>query len=171
MADRRPLCGMLGLGGDDVAPCGWTSPVSSSTYVIAGPPGSGRSTALGALAASLLRGGTGVVALTPRESPLRGLEGRAGAAVVSSLTPTEQELTAALETVGGRPRWSWWTTPTCCPCPGGHHAARYRVSGRDRGLGLACAGPAEALVSPLSALDRPGAAVPQGPAVVPADHR
>jgi S-DNA-T family DNA segregation ATPase FtsK/SpoIIIE len=151
-ADRRPMRGMVGLGGDDVAPVWVDFAGISSTFVIAGPPGSGRSTALGALAASLLRSGTGVVALTPRESPLRGLEGRRGAVVISSLAPTEQDITAALEAVGGGPAVILVDdADLLAMTPADNLLRDIASSGRDRSLGLVCAGPAEALVSPLSA--------------------
>jgi S-DNA-T family DNA segregation ATPase FtsK/SpoIIIE len=151
-ADRQKMRGMVGIGGDDVAPVWVDFAGVSSTYVIAGPPGSGRSTALGALAVSLLRSGTGVVALTPRESPLRGLEGRRGVAVISSLAPTEHELTAAIEAVGGRPTVILVDdADLLAMTPADNLLRDIASSGRDRSLGLVCAGPAEALVSPLSA--------------------
>ncbi|MBY8883092.1 FtsK/SpoIIIE domain-containing protein [Actinacidiphila acidipaludis] len=151
-ADRRPLHGMVGLGGDDVAPVWVDFSGVASSYVIAGPPGSGRSTALGSLAVSLLRGGTGVVALTPRESPLRGLHGRPGAVVITSPAPTEQELTAALESVGGGPAVLLVDdADLLAMSPADNLLRDIATSGRDRSLGVAVAGPADALVSPLSA--------------------
>jgi S-DNA-T family DNA segregation ATPase FtsK/SpoIIIE len=150
--DRRPMVGMVGLGGDNVAPVWVDFSGVAASYVIAGPPGSGRSTALASLAVSLLRGGTGVVALAPRESPLRGLEGRRGAAVITSLTPTEQDLMAALEAVGrGGPAVVLVDdADLLAMTPADNLLRDIASSGRDRSLGLVCAGPAEALVSPLS---------------------
>ncbi|WP_405591333.1 FtsK/SpoIIIE domain-containing protein [Streptomyces sp. NBC_01190] len=149
--ERLPLRGLVGLGGDDVSPVWADFSGIASTYVIAGPPGSGRSTALASLAVSLLRGRTGVVALTPRESPLRALHGRAGAAVITSLSPTEQDLTAALEQVGGGPAVILVDdADLLAMTPADTMLRDIATSGRDRSLGLVCAGPAEALVSPLS---------------------
>jgi S-DNA-T family DNA segregation ATPase FtsK/SpoIIIE len=148
---QRPLMGMVGLGGDDVAPVWVDFSGVASTYTVVGPPGSGRSTALASLAVSLLRGGTGVVALTPRESLLRGLEGRPGAAVVSSLTPTEPELKAALESVGGGPAVVVVDdADLLAMSPVDNLLRDIASSGRDRSLGLVCAGPAEAMLSPIS---------------------
>ncbi|WP_256090188.1 FtsK/SpoIIIE domain-containing protein, partial [Actinacidiphila rubida] len=148
---RRPLHGLVGLGGDDVAPVWADFAGVSASYVIVGPPGSGRSTALASLAASLLRGGTGVVALTPRESPLRALEGRRGAAVITSLQPTEHDVTTALESVGGGPAVLLVDdADLLAMTPADNLLRDIAASGRDRSLGIAVAGPAEALVSPLS---------------------
>ncbi|WP_329133165.1 FtsK/SpoIIIE domain-containing protein [Streptomyces sp. NBC_01476] len=149
--DRRPMMGMVGLGGDEVAPVWVDFSGVASTYVVAGPPGSGRSTALAALAVSLLHGGTGVVALAPRESPLRGLQGRRGAALITSLSPTEQDINAALEAVGGGPAVLLVDdADLLAMTPADNLLRDIATSGRDRSLGLVVAGPGEALVSPLS---------------------
>ncbi|MFL4910136.1 FtsK/SpoIIIE domain-containing protein [Streptomyces sp. MMS24-I2-30] len=147
---RGPLTAMLGLGGDDVAPVWVDFAGVASTYTVVGPPGSGRSTALLSLAASLLRSGTGVVALTPRESPLRGLEGHRKAVVLPSPTPSEQDLRAALERVGGVAVVMVDDADLLSMSPVDGMLRDIASSGRDRSLGLAVAGPAEALVSPLS---------------------
>ncbi|SNX88344.1 S-DNA-T family DNA segregation ATPase FtsK/SpoIIIE [Streptomyces sp. TLI_55] len=149
-APRGPLTAMLGLGGDNVAPVWVDFAGVASTYSIVGPPGSGRSTALLSLAASLLRAGTGVVALTPRESPLRGLAGHPKAVVLSSPAPGEEELRAALETVGGAAVVMVDDADLLGMSPLDGMLRDIASSGRDRSVGLAVAGPAEALVSPLS---------------------
>lgn len=149
-ARRGPLTAMQGLGGDDVAPVWVDFAGVASTYTIVGPPGSGRSTALLSLAASLLRSGTGVVAITPRESPLRGLESHPKAVVLPSPTPSEQELQTALETVGGAAVVMVDDADLLSMSPVDAMLRDIASSGRDRSLGLAIAGPGEALVSPLS---------------------
>jgi S-DNA-T family DNA segregation ATPase FtsK/SpoIIIE len=149
-APRGPLTALLGLGGDDVAPVWVDFAGVASTYTIVGPPGSGRSTALLSLAASLLRVGTGVVALTPRQSPLRGLEGHPKAVVLSSPAPAEEEFRAALETVGGTGVVMVDDADLLSMSPLDAMLRDIASSGRDRSVGLAVAGPAEALVSPLS---------------------
>ncbi|KUN18372.1 cell division protein FtsY [Streptomyces antibioticus] len=149
-APRGPLTAMLGLGGDDVAPVWVDFAGVASTYTIVGPPGSGRSTSLLSLGASLLRAGTGVVALTPRESPLRGLEGHPKAVVLTSPAPGEEELRAALETVGGVAVVMVDDADLLAMSPLDGMLRDIASSGRDRSVGLAVAGPAEALVSPLS---------------------
>ncbi|MFF4354441.1 FtsK/SpoIIIE domain-containing protein [Streptomyces sp. NPDC001530] len=149
-APRGPLTAMLGLGGDEVAPVWVDFAGVASTYTIVGPPGSGRSTALLSLAASLLRAGTGVVAITPRESPLRGLEGHPKAVVLSSPAPGEEELRTALETVGGAAVVMVDDADLLAMSPLDGMLRDIASSGRDRCVGLAVAGPGEALVSPLS---------------------
>jgi DNA segregation ATPase FtsK/SpoIIIE, S-DNA-T family len=98
-----------------------------------------------------MRGGTGVVMLAPRESPLRALADRPGAAVITSGNPMEHELKAALESVGGSPAVVLVDDADMLPTPPVDSILRaIATSGRDRGMGVVCAGPAEALVSPLS---------------------
>ncbi|MBV2356450.1 hypothetical protein KUM39_19050 [Streptomyces sp. J2-1] len=151
VADRRVSRGLLGIGGDDVAPVWVDFTTVASNFVVVGPPGSGRSTALASLALSLLGGGTGVVAWAPRESPLRALAGRAGARVITSLMPAEEDVRAALEEVGGGPAVVLVDDADLVPMtPADAVMREIAASGRDRGLGIVCAGPGEALVSPLS---------------------
>ena len=70
VAHRRELpVGALGVGGDDVAPLLLPD---TDGLVIGGPPGSGRSTALLAVAAA--RPDLRVLAVAPRPSPLRELD-------------------------------------------------------------------------------------------------
>ncbi|WP_420036480.1 FtsK/SpoIIIE domain-containing protein [Streptomyces sp. cg28] len=149
-APRGPLTAMLGLGGDEVAPVWVDFAGVASTYTIVGPPGSGRSTALLSLAASLLRSGTGVVAVTPRESPLRGLDGHRRAVVLSAPGPSEQDLQAALEKVGGAAVVMVDDADLLAMSAMDTMLRDIASSGRDRSVGLAIAGPAEALVSPIS---------------------
>ena len=65
----------IGVGGDELALLGVDLAAHGPGFTIAGPPRSGRSTALAGFAASLLAAGTTVCALTPRPSPLRDLAG------------------------------------------------------------------------------------------------
>ena len=77
LARRPALWAMLGVGGDDLDAMGpdlGRSPV----VVLAGPPRSGRSTALVTMTRSLLERGTPVVLIAPRISPLRDLAGHPG---------------------------------------------------------------------------------------------
>ena len=86
----------VGLGGEDVEPVSF-DPRTSPTFVIAGPPASGRSNALMSIAESALRSGHHVVALTPRRSPLRTLAGRSGVrGVLTGDDITEEELSPLL---------------------------------------------------------------------------
>jgi DNA segregation ATPase FtsK/SpoIIIE, S-DNA-T family len=80
-ADRGPMRPMVAVGGDNLSSLG-PDLADVPTFVIAGPPRTGRSTALLTAAESLLAEGTGVVVLAPRRSPLRELAGRPGVAAV-----------------------------------------------------------------------------------------
>jgi S-DNA-T family DNA segregation ATPase FtsK/SpoIIIE len=63
----------LGVGGDELSTL--TIDLSGGGFVIAGPAGSGRSTALLTIATQLRARGARVVAVAPRPSPLRDLPG------------------------------------------------------------------------------------------------
>jgi S-DNA-T family DNA segregation ATPase FtsK/SpoIIIE len=62
---------VLGLGGDELEPL--VVDVAETGFFIAGPPRSGRSTALLTIARQLQSSGCRVLAIAPRASPLRGL--------------------------------------------------------------------------------------------------
>jgi DNA segregation ATPase FtsK/SpoIIIE, S-DNA-T family len=72
------------VGGLDVTPLDVDLRAAGSTFVVAGPRGSGRSTALLSLVGSL-RGsdGTPIVVVAPRRSPLRDLAGAAGVTLIT----------------------------------------------------------------------------------------
>ncbi len=97
-----PLWALVGAGGDELSPQGIDLREEGPGLVVAGPPRSGRSTALLTMTRSLLEAGTPVLLITPRRSPLRALEGEAGVLAVLGAASAEQELEAA---VGGRPRY------------------------------------------------------------------
>jgi DNA segregation ATPase FtsK/SpoIIIE, S-DNA-T family len=86
-----PLWALVGAGGDELGPQGIDIGADGPGVVVAGPPRSGRSTALLAMVSSLLRSGTKVLAVTPRRSPLRSLEGTPGVLGVlgADLTPDD----------------------------------------------------------------------------------
>ncbi|MGI8681274.1 MAG: hypothetical protein ACR2JO_03890, partial [Mycobacteriales bacterium] len=71
-APRRPW---LGVGGDDAAPLALDLDLLGAAILLAGPPRSGRTSALCTLARGLLAGGVPVAVVTPRRSPLRALTG------------------------------------------------------------------------------------------------
>jgi S-DNA-T family DNA segregation ATPase FtsK/SpoIIIE len=91
---------MVGVGGDELTAVGPDLAVVPS-FIIAGPPRSGRSTALLTMVASLLAAGTPVVLAAPRRSPLRRLAGLPGVLdVVTDEAFTSRrlaELTAELD--------------------------------------------------------------------------
>ena len=78
---RGALQPVLAIGGDDL---GWYGPdlARYPGFAIAGPALSGKSMALMVLAESLLAAGSEVLGLAPRESALRGLDGRDGVLAV-----------------------------------------------------------------------------------------
>jgi S-DNA-T family DNA segregation ATPase FtsK/SpoIIIE len=76
---------------------------AGGTFVIAGPRGSGRSTALLTVAASLLSGGRApsLCVVSPRRSPLRSLAGQSGIHVLTSLDSLAGELADVLADASG----------------------------------------------------------------------
>ncbi|WP_223189804.1 FtsK/SpoIIIE domain-containing protein [Nonomuraea terrae] len=76
-----PTRPMVAVGGDTLTALG-PDLAEIPTFVVAGPPRSGRSTALAAIASSLLEAGAGLIVLTPARSPLRRLSGASGVAAV-----------------------------------------------------------------------------------------
>jgi len=95
-----PLWALVGVGGDDLTAVGPDLAVLP-TFAVGGPPRSGRSTALLAMARSLLRAGSGLVVVSPRPSHLRSLAGNDG--VVAVLTDPDVALSTfrdALRQVG-----------------------------------------------------------------------
>ncbi|MFG2939774.1 FtsK/SpoIIIE domain-containing protein [Streptomyces sp. NPDC048282] len=95
-ADFTPpsrLWALVGVGGDELHPVGIDLEENGPGFVIAGPPKSGRSTALLAATESLLRAGTPVVLVAPRRSPLRDLEGRDGVLGLLNADHREDDLT------------------------------------------------------------------------------
>ncbi|MEU6349790.1 FtsK/SpoIIIE domain-containing protein [Streptomyces sp. NPDC047072] len=80
-APGGPMRPLVAVGGDTLTSLGPDlSDVPS--FVIGGPPRTGRSTALCTASLSLLAAGTGLLVLAPRRSPLRSLKGRPGVADV-----------------------------------------------------------------------------------------
>ncbi|MET8143921.1 FtsK/SpoIIIE domain-containing protein [Sphaerisporangium sp. NPDC005288] len=85
-----PMRPLVAIGGDTLTALG-PDLADVPTFVIAGPPRTGRSTALLTVARSLLEQGTGVIILAPRRSPLRDLAGTPGVRAVF----TDAEVTVA----------------------------------------------------------------------------
>ncbi|WP_336445736.1 FtsK/SpoIIIE domain-containing protein [Mangrovactinospora gilvigrisea] len=97
VAPASPLWVALGAGGDELLPQGFDLMDEVPGVVIAGPPRSGRSTALMAVARQLLGRGVPVLAVSPRRSPLRELAGREGVLGVLSADSTALDIDQALE--------------------------------------------------------------------------
>ncbi|MGW0878207.1 FtsK/SpoIIIE domain-containing protein [Streptomyces sp. NPDC002671] len=75
---RSRLWTLVGVGGDELTGYGPDLAEGVPAFVVAGPPKSGRSTALLNVARSCLNQGARLVLATPRPSPLRELRGREG---------------------------------------------------------------------------------------------
>lgn len=139
---RRPLWALLGVGGDDMAAVGLDLADRSGPVVVAGPPGSGRSNALAAMAVSLLAGGTHLVVLTPRDSALRRLARHAGVVVIEEADPAEARLAEALAALPAHAGALLVDDVDVMPSiPAANTVLRDAVAGgRDRGLGVVLAG-------------------------------
>ncbi|WP_336921807.1 FtsK/SpoIIIE domain-containing protein [Aquipuribacter sp. SD81] len=99
--ETSPLWAMVGVGGDELVALG-PDLGDVPTFVVAGPPKSGRSGVLLSMARSVLAQGGEVVVLAPRASPLRDLAGTAGVrGVLIDAEPTADELEGLL--TGGGP--------------------------------------------------------------------
>ncbi|MFJ9850361.1 FtsK/SpoIIIE domain-containing protein [Streptomyces sp. NPDC101150] len=72
-----PMWAMVGVGGDELTALG-PNLLDRPSFLVGGPPKSGRSTVLMTVARSLLAQGTGLVITTPKSSPLRQLAGADG---------------------------------------------------------------------------------------------
>ena len=99
-AVTSPLWALVGVGGDEVEAQG-PDLARGASFVVAGPPRSGRSAVLMSMARSLLAGGSQLVIAAPRASPLRELEGQPGVkAVFSGGGLGTDELKAVLKGTG-----------------------------------------------------------------------
>ncbi|MFJ3231105.1 FtsK/SpoIIIE domain-containing protein [Streptomyces sp. NPDC086787] len=148
--DRRPLWGLIGVGGDDGGPVGTDLAGSASAFGVLGPAGSGRSNALASIAVSLLAGGTSLVVLTPRESPLRALDRHATATVLTEADPSADTVRAALDALPG-PRVVVIDDADLLTSSAADKLLKeIAVSGRDQGLGLVYGASVEGLQSGMS---------------------
>lgn len=96
-----PLHPMVAVGGDDLSWIG-IDLTRFPGFAIAGPPLSGRSTALLGIAESLLAGGTTIIGFAPRDSPLRKLAGRAGVlAMFTAGSPGQSDVAPLLQAADG----------------------------------------------------------------------
>ncbi|MDX3854570.1 FtsK/SpoIIIE domain-containing protein [Streptomyces sp. AK02-01A] len=94
-----PMRPLLAIGGDSLSALG-PDLADVPTFVVAGPPRTGRSTALLTAARSLLDSGAGLIVLAPRRSPLRELAGLPGvAAVITDAEVSTEAFRAVLSDV------------------------------------------------------------------------
>ncbi|MFI5914322.1 FtsK/SpoIIIE domain-containing protein [Dactylosporangium sp. NPDC051541] len=97
---RRPMQALLGIGGDEGGPV-LVDLTATSAFFVGGPAGAGRSNALSAMAVSLLTSGTGLVVLTPRDSPLRALGRQPRVRLFDAPDPPADAIAAAMDELTG----------------------------------------------------------------------
>ncbi|WP_331771959.1 FtsK/SpoIIIE domain-containing protein (plasmid) [Embleya sp. NBC_00888] len=145
---RTPLRALLGVGGDAVEPLSYDFSDGAGSFMVTGPPRSGRSTALAAMCVSLLMSGTHLIVLTPRDSQLRKLAAHGLAEVLTDPDPSPEELNEALAAVEGKPVVVVVDdADLMLACDADSVLRKLATSGRDRGQGLLLAGTAESMSS------------------------
>ena len=140
---------LVGIGGDTLRAYGPDLATGMPGFVVAGPPGSGRSTVLAAMAHSLLRTGVGVLAITPRPSPLRRLA-HEGATVLTGPELTGADLTAALAAAPERAVVLMDDAELLRDCPAADELRALLGAGAGSGRALVIAGDAEAVCTGFS---------------------
>ncbi|MGC4936465.1 FtsK/SpoIIIE domain-containing protein [Kribbella sp. DT2] len=133
---RRPLWGLIGVGGDDAGPLGVDLAGVASSFAVLGPPGSGRSNTLSCLAVSLLAGGTSLILITPRDTQLRTLERHPQVVLMSSGDPGEDQLRATLDQIAGPKVVMIDDADLLMSAAADRVLKEIIVSGRDNGVGL-----------------------------------
>ncbi|SCF06468.1 FtsK/SpoIIIE domain-containing protein [Micromonospora chokoriensis] len=140
-----PLWTMLGVGGDELSAIGPDLETNPS-FILAGPPRSGRSTALLTMVAGLLAKGTPVVIAAPRRSPLRELAGVPGVLdLVTSENFTSAGLAAALAGRTGPAVVVLDDAEQLLKCDAGSDLGEIARVGAERGLGLIMGGSIDGL--------------------------
>ncbi|MBR7827881.1 cell division protein FtsK [Actinospica sp. MGRD01-02] len=140
---RRPMWALLGLGGDDLEATG-VDLSAAATFVVAGPAGSGRSNALTGMAVSLLAGGTRLIVITPRVSPLSKLAEHPGTQVIDGVSAvTGAALDQALAAAGSPCAVLVDDCDLLALTPADAVFKQIVATGRDRGISLVCAGSGE----------------------------
>ncbi|MFC0506229.1 FtsK/SpoIIIE domain-containing protein [Micromonospora costi] len=141
----RPLWTLFGVGGDELTGIG---PDLSEipTFVLGGPPRSGRSTALLTMVAGLLERGTPVVIGAPRRSPLRDLAGVPGVLdVVAGEDFTSARLATALDGRDGPVVVVLDDAEQLLKCDAGSDFGEIARTGAETGRGLVMAGTIDGL--------------------------
>ncbi|RKN29683.1 FtsK/SpoIIIE domain-containing protein [Micromonospora musae] len=140
-----PLWTMVGVGGDELTAIG-PDLENIPTFVLAGPPRSGRSTTLLTMVAGLLEKGTPVVIAAPRRSPLRNLAGLPGVLdLVTSENFTSAGLAAALDGRTGPAVVVLDDAELLLKCDAGSDLGEIARTGAENGLGLIMAGSIDGL--------------------------
>ncbi len=140
---------LVGIGGDTLRAYGPDLATGTPAFVVAGPPSSGRSTVLVAMARSLLRTGVGVIAVTPRPSPLRRLA-EEGATVLTGSELATADLNAALAAAPERAVVIMDDAELLRDCQAADELRGLLRAGTGSGRALVIAGDAEAVCAGFS---------------------
>ncbi len=140
---------LVGIGGDTLSASGPDLATGTPAFVVAGPPGSGRSTVLVAMARSLLRTGVGVIAVTPRPSPLQKLAAE-GATILAGPELAAADLTAALAAAPERAVVLMDDAELLRDCQAENELRGLLRAGSGSGRALVIAGDAEAVCAGFS---------------------
>ncbi|MFL6117716.1 MAG: FtsK/SpoIIIE domain-containing protein [Catenulispora sp.] len=152
LTEAKPLVALLGVGADETGPVTVDFGGRGYAYMVAGPSGSGRSNTLATFAISLLAARTRLLILAPRESPLRRLAADPNVRVLTSSQPEGRQIEEALDELGSPCVVLIDDVDLLVNAMNLDPTLRAIIrTGRDRGIGLACAGSAEALLqNPVS---------------------
>ena len=143
------LWALVGVGGDTLRGYGPDLATGTPAFVVAGPPSSGRSTVLVSMARSLLRAGAGVIAVTPRPSPLRQLA-EPGVTVLTGPELSSADLDAALVAAPARAVVLIDDAELLRDCPADDVLLRLLRAGAGSGRALVIAGDAEGVCAGFS---------------------
>jgi len=149
----RPLWALAGVGGDELIGAGPDLSDGIPSFVIAGPPKSGRSTMVAMMARTLVVQGSQVILVAPRgNSPVRKLAGERGVlAVFENSDLSEEDLRAALDSANGNPVTVLIDDAEMLKeAPAGPLLKEIINMGAERGQALVIAGSAEDLNSGFS---------------------
>lgn len=149
---RRPMWALVGVGGDEMGAWGVDLAGRSHIFAVAGPPGTGRSTALVTMTASLLAFGTRAILVTPRDTPLRALAAHPGVtAHLPGAELAERPLLDALARADGEPVVVVVDDAELhVNCLADRVLRGIVASGRERGIGLIYAGVADVVTQHMS---------------------
>ncbi|MGH3871883.1 MAG: FtsK/SpoIIIE domain-containing protein [Pseudonocardiaceae bacterium] len=139
---------LVGVGGDTLGAYGPDLATGTPAFVVAGPPSSGRSTVLWTMARSLLRAGVGVVAVTPRPSPLQRLAGEGATVLAGPLAAAD--LNAALAAAPERAVVLMDDAELLRDCPAEDELRGLLRAGSGSGRALVIAGDAESVCAGFS---------------------
>lgn len=142
-----PLSALFCVGGDELEPISIDLEESGPGFVIAGPPKSGRSTALLVAAKSLLRNQVPLILVTPRRSPLKLLENHEGVLGVLNTESSEQDVRQLVDRTNGRFAVVADDADMLYDSDLDRALEEVAQSGRDGGVGLIAAGATDTLGS------------------------